>query len=390
MAKQSAHSAEPMIQGVFLQLERALFHLSHCGHGEAVAVELVDDVSRHKNGKATTREQDKNTLDGEKGMFADRSLDLWRTLQIWTNDFRASGAFCSHYLLVTNTQATGTIADALRAAVGLTDRATAIVTAMNDAAQAGRESRKPKEPSKIQAIIDDVMALPSHNLHDLASRIEMVEDFDYHGMRQELATRLGISPDVERDAVLTELMGWVVETLKTAWGVGAPGIITKEACLRQIDAVERRMVRRRFLPRPSSEVLVGDAQVVHARGRQFVDHLGRIEVHDDEVLQAIEHFVQFNAERHRLANEGEIPLQEWTDRGSRLKQRWQNVTRQVRLNHSDKSRTQRGKHVFAETTYHHREALAGQPCDELYMTSGHYHRLADDNLVWWDPEFRGD
>lgn len=355
-----------------------------------MAVELVDDVSRHKNGKATTREQDKNTLDGDRGMFADRSFDLWRTLQIWTTDFRASGTFCSHYLLVTNTQATGRIADALRVAVSLPDRAAAIVTAMHDAAQAERKRRKRKEPSKIQAIIDDVMTLPSDNLQNLASRIEIVEGFDYNGMRQELATRLGISPDVERDAVLTELLGWVVETLKTAWDTGDLGIITKEACLRQIDAIERRMVRRRFLPRPSSEVSVGDAEVVHARGRQFVDHLGRIEVEDDEVLQAIEHFVQFNAERHRLANEGEIPPQEWVDRGNRLKQRWQNVTRQVHLNHSDKSRIQRGKHVFAETTYHHREALSGYPCDELYMTSGHYHRLADDNLVWWDPEFRGD
>ncbi|MNL80951.1 hypothetical protein D3C87_2079330 [compost metagenome] len=49
----------------------------------------------------------------------------------------------------------------------------------------------------------------------------------------------------------------------------------------------------------------------------------------------------------------------------------------------------RGQYVFADTTYLHREDLAGQPCDELYMTSGHYHRLADDNQVWWDPEFQG-
>ncbi len=31
-----------------------------------MAVELVDDVSRHRNGKAVTREQDKNTLDFAK------------------------------------------------------------------------------------------------------------------------------------------------------------------------------------------------------------------------------------------------------------------------------------------------------------------------------------
>ncbi len=53
------------------------------------------------------------------------------------------------------------------------------------------------------------MALPSNQLRDLVSRIEIVEDFDYNVVRQDIATLLGISPDVERDAVLTELLGWV-------------------------------------------------------------------------------------------------------------------------------------------------------------------------------------
>ncbi|MDB5585903.1 MAG: hypothetical protein JWP26_873 [Devosia sp.] len=387
MAKQSAHSAEPMIQGVFLQLERALFHLALCGHGESVAVELVDDVSRHKNGTETMREQYKNTLDGEKEMFADRSIDLWRTLQIWVNDYRASGSLCSQYLLVTNAKAAGAIVDALRASGSLSDRATAITTAMATASQAGRG--KAKKPSKIQAIINDVMAFPGPNLIDLVARIEVVEGFDYNAMRPELATHLGIGPDFDRDAFLTDLMGWLVETLQSAWGSGVAGIITKEACLRQIDAVRLRTARRRLLPRPSSEVMVGDEQVASARGRAFVDHLGRIKIDDDEVLQAIEHFLQFNVERHRLVNEGEIPPQEWVDRGNRLKQRWQSVARKVRLDHAGKDRVLRGQHVFADTTYFHREDLAGHPCDELYVTSGHYHRLADDNQVWWDPEFQG-
>lgn len=378
-----------MIQGIFLQLERALLHLSHCGHGEAVAVEMVDDVSRHNNGVVTMREQDKNTLDDEKGMFTDRSLGLWRTFQIWITDFRSSGTFCSRYLLVTNVKGSGEIIDGLRVAASSPNRSQAIFSAMKNAEKARRSSRNRKNPAKIQSIIEDVMASPENVMHDLVSRVEIVESFDYTSVRPEIATRLGISPDVERDAVLTALLGWIVETLKTAWNANAPGIITKEACLRQIDAIETRMVRRRFLPRPSSEVLVDDAQVSYTRGRQFVDHLSRIELGDDEVIQAIEHFVQFNAERHRLAKEGEIPLKEWTDRGERLKQRWRNVVRQVDLNHAREGAILRGKHVFAETTYHHREVLAGNPCEELYMTSGHYHRLADDNLVWWDPEFQG-
>lgn len=379
-----------MISGVFLQLERALFHLSHAGFGEAVAVELVDDVSRHKDGVVTLQEQDKNTLSRGKKILGDRSMDLWRTLQIWVQGYRDSNRFCGCYLLVTNANPAGAVSNALRLTGDNSNRADLIVEALRAAAvpSKGRRS-KANAASKIQTVIDDVMGLGEDRLRDLADRIELVESFDSTAARPDVAARLGISPDVERDVVLNALMGWLVEELKTNWSVGEPGMITKEACLRQVRAIELQVVRRRLLPRPASEITVPEAEMIRARARPFVDHLGRIEAEPDEVLQAIEHFVQFNTERYRLAKEGEIPVQEWSDRGRRLRQRWQNVARQVSLNHGDKSRIVRGKHILAETTYHHHESLAGQDCGELYMTSGHYHRLADESAVWWDPEFQG-
>ena len=47
-----------------------------------------------------------------------------------------------------------------------------------------------------------------------------------------------------------------------------------------------------------------------------------------------------------------------------------------------------GQRVLADTTYDYREGLDGQACDELYMTSGNYHRLAEEDEVWWDPLFQ--
>ena len=43
---------------------------------------------------------------------------------------------------------------------------------------------------------------------------------------------------------------------------------------------------------------------------------------------------------------------------------------------------------MSEATYFHCEPLGGQSCSEIYMTSGHYHRLADDDEVWWHPTYR--
>lgn len=378
-----------MIAGVFLQVERALFHLGEAGHGESVAVEFVDDVSRQKNGEVVLREQDKNSLAPKRRVLGDRSTDLWRTLQIWVEGNRDSDQWCRRYLLVTNSEPQGKIIDALRRPADR-KRNIAVVAALIEAASGPTNRRgSGKSGTKIQQIIDDVISVGDAKLRELAGRIEVVENFDFRAMRPEVATRLGISPDVDRDILLDSLTGWIVDQLKLAWSAGTSGIISKEACLRHIDALERSMVRRRFLPRPASEVAVADTDVARARSRPFVNHLGRIESDNEEIFRAIEHFVQFNTERHRLAQEGEIPAEEWRNRGARLEERWRNVKRQVALDHGDKTRTIRGKHLLAATTYHHREVLAGQACDELYMTSGHYHRLADEDIVWWDPEFEG-
>jgi hypothetical protein len=101
----------------------------------------------------------------------------------------------------------------------------------------------------------------------------------------------------------------------------------------------------------------------------------------------VEHFIRFNTEKHRLADLGEIPEGEWEDRGDRLTQRWRNIARREERNYTGDCRKTLGIHILEQTTYEHCEPIAGEHCEQLYMTAGHYHRLADDDEVWWHPDF---
>lgn len=376
-----------MISGVILQLERALLLLSAADRDQSVAIEVFDDVSIQAAGRPILVEQDKKTTRG-RAVLGDRSRDLWRTLQIWVDAFRATGTFCDRHLLVTNALPKGKVADALRLPPTAEGRAARVVTALRAAGAMRHVGRSGSSTSsKIQQLIDDVLAADDGVLGDLADRIELIDGYDSEVGKLQAANGFGVHPDVDADAVIDATMGWLVHHLRSSWDRGEPAVITKAQVLRQVRGVEERQRRRRLLPRPASEVVVDGAAVAGTRGRPFVDHLGRIDVDDEEVYQSIEHFLQFNIEKYRLAKQGEIPLKEWADRGARLTQRWRNVVREVRLRHTDRGRVERGKLVFAETTYHHRESLSGQSCDELYMTSGHYHRLADEDGVWWDPDY---
>jgi len=46
-----------------------------------------------------------------------------------------------------------------------------------------------------------------------------------------------------------------------------------------------------------------------------------------------------------------------------------------------------GFEIFTETTEDHRERLAGSDTDQVYLTSGTYHRLADLLRVGWHPRY---
>ncbi len=378
MASRSNHTAAPLVAGIILQVQRALHHLSTAGAGSSVAVELIDDVSVSRGEETLIREQDKHTVRPGADLLGDRSTALWRTLQIWVEDRRKSGRFCERHLIVTNTASQGAILAAIKVAgnsEGGLDKALAAM----------RVAAAKRSNSKVQTIIDDVMSESEAVLLDLIKCIEIVEDYDPNSARREIANGFGIDPGVDADHVLDAMLGWLINNLQQQWQRKEPGMVSRETCLRQRRAIEDGLARRRLLPRPASDLSVGAADRAKAKARPFVDHLVRIEAPDDDVFQAIDHFLQFNIERHRLAAEGEVPFREWDDRSERLKLRWRGVRRKVELLHSHHAAPERGQLILAETTYQHYEPLGGESCHELYMTSGHYHRLADDSVVWWDP-----
>lgn len=112
------HTAAPQASGYLLQLERALYHLSRADHDVTIAVERFDDVAQIKGGMPVLQEQDKNSVRHRSELLGDRSSALWRTLQIWLQQYRERGSFCDKYLLVTNAVIEAGVASMLKRSAG--------------------------------------------------------------------------------------------------------------------------------------------------------------------------------------------------------------------------------------------------------------------------------
>ncbi|ARM91650.1 hypothetical protein RHEC894_PD00144 (plasmid) [Rhizobium sp. CIAT894] len=376
------HTAGPQASGYILQLERALYHLSRANHDVTVAVEYYDDITQIKAGVPIVQEQDKNSVRVDADLLGDRSKAIWRTLQIWLQQHRSTGTFCERYLIVTNTPVTAGVALMLKT---MRDSAGSSVESI---VVALRTIGKQRSKAKIVETMRDVLSADDKILGQLISRIEVVDGFVLSLAHDEIANGFALHPGLEQQQVLDFLLGWLTRVLKESWDASLPGMISRQACIRQCREIETSLARQRFLPRAARDVEIAASDRDRALARPFAEHLRRIEADDDDLLQAVEHFIQFNVEKHRLSADGDVADREWQDRGGRLIARWRNIMRNEKRVHRDRQPAEVGQRVLSETTYFHCEPLGGQHCSELYMTSGHYHRLADDDEVWWHPNFR--
>ena len=123
------------------------------------------------------------------------------------------------------------------------------------------------------------------------------------------------------------------------------------------------------------------------KGRQFVKQL--FLVTEDAVLvdSAIRDFIRCSIEKLRLSKEGNITDDDWKAFQVALCSRWEKIrARVIRLKQSHPP-SDVGFEILTETTENHRERLAGSETDEVYLTSGTYHLLAELLEVGWHPEY---
>lgn len=382
LGKSKDNTAGPQSAGYILQLDRALHHLATATSAEdVIAVEHFDDVAVLRDGKLIILEQDKNTSNPSTKVLHDRSRALWRTLQIWLQlRETAEGKNCNRHLLFVNQWVATPLATLLR------DRVTHAIPTPKIISALRATGSKPSR-AKLGLVIADVLARDDATLSRLVEAIEIVEAEGSIMARTILANGLALHPQADVDPIIDGLLGWLTTKVREDWSEKRPALISRREILIQSHALQDKQKKSRFLPRASGDVLISNDDREHALTRNFVDHLGRISADHEDVLQAVDHFLKFNIEKHRLVRNGDIPQDEWTNRSNRLRERWRNIMRRRMREMSSESASAIGLAVLADTTYEHREGLDGHACDELYMTSGNYHRMAEMDDVWWDPSF---
>jgi hypothetical protein len=190
------------------------------------------------------------------------------------------------------------------------------------------------------------------------------------------------------DSIADELLGWLHQTALSAWQKSEAAWIQRDHFVNRLHAIIDSRKRQIARERAEHLIPVTDDKVGKEKGRPFVKQLHLVTDDHSVVDNSIREFIRCNVEKSRLSVEGNITDDDWLAFEATLIARWEKIRARVLRMKKDSPEEDRGFEIFTDVTEEHREKLAGSETEQVYLTSGTYHRLADMTRVGWHPRFR--
>ncbi len=379
------HSAPGTAAAFNYQFERALYWLARSPAGATIGIETDDDVAV-RTADESLLEQDKHSIRVGAQPFGDRSKDLWNTLAIWLDAIEKKQITIesARFLMVTNKVLPKCIAKRIDRAVSADD-VTACIRELKKACE--------KPPVHISLLVKRVLRTGSRQtLRALIAKVNLADATDATSatqLRRKTIAHLQL-PDwclSNADSIADELLGWLHKTAMASWSQNQPAWVKRDHFINQLHAIIDRRKRQVLRERAEHLIPVTDDIVGNQKGRPFVKQLYLVTDDDSVVDTSIRDFIRCNIEKIRLSKEGNVTDEDWNTFERVLLSRWDRIRSRVVRMRSGSTEENIGFEIFTETTEDHREKLAGTDTEQVYLTSGTYHRLADLLRVGWHPRY---
>ncbi len=383
----ATHSAPSTAAAFDYQFERALLWLAKSKSGAIVGVETADDVAVREENGILWLEQAKHSVLPDGETFGDRRKDLWNTLATWIEaiDSGEIDLKLTRFLMVTNK----TLPDCIAIRIGKANLDPDIDACIKD-----MEIVAAAPPESIRSLVERVMAATSRvNLRGLLRHTFCADaTFETSGeaLRQQTIAHLPF-PEwcmPAADSVVNELLGWVHSVVLRHWQSQKPGWISRNQFINQFHAILDLRKRKITRERSANLINIDEDKVSKEKGSAFVKQLFLVTDDAAEVDGAIRDLIRCNIEKARLATEGNITDEDWLSFESSLLSRWEKIwARILRMNRSLAEKDQ-GYLIYTDTTEDYRENLAGTPTEQVYLTAGTYHRMANQVHIGWHPRYK--
>jgi hypothetical protein len=346
-----------------------------------VGVETLDDVSVG-DVDGTTLAQLKHTVNEDKNLLADTSKNLWKTLAIWLSYLKEEKPNidqCSFLFVTNGTVPTKSLIGDFAAGTGDLDKAKDVLKKLR--------AIKSKDESA-QAFIEEVLSHPDDQLLALIPRVSVLSTptGDANNLKQDTILHMQCAEGVDKDAVYNETYGWFTSEIFSMWKATKAAWISRQSLTNCIDSISKKNCNLAPYGLTEAALLPTEQDVKYSEEENFVTHIKKINLGSDVIHEAIRDHFRYLTTRSKLTGKGIVTPQQWETTALDLKESWQSIHQEAKYTApKDHDAVQVGTGVFYKTIRQTKK-IGGAECAK-HMVPGFYHYLANDDEVWWHPEY---
>lgn len=349
--------------------------------GMSVSIERFDDVAFEQNGTAAEQLQLKHRV--TPSSLTDMSVDLWKTLRIWSEQVAEDPQvpFERRFTIITTAQApVGSAAELLRAARPSADAEKAALVLLRTAAtdSTNQESAAGRRAFLDLSEQDQANLLAAMRIHDNAPSIT--------NGRSEIEEQLHFSaPDGKVSDLVDHLEGWwFAQVVSCLANPDAPAI-SLLALRAKIDEIARAFRNNDLLISPEA-LAVSAGDLPASDSRIFVRQMRSVDVAEESIELAKFDFYRATAQRSSWARENALLDGEAARYDADLVERWKRE--RLARESSGKPSSEDEKKLFGRDLFHwaSRAQAPFRNRHEQWLCTGSYQILADGVTVGWHPD----
>ncbi|MFJ7629809.1 ABC-three component system protein [Streptomyces sp. NPDC097595] len=357
----------------------------NAGPDWSIAVEAADDIEQHV-GSMTDLLQLKQRAVGVR--LTNTSKDLWKTLRIWAEAAAAGRIDLNNtnlYLLTTAELPEGSVGCLLQHRVTRNRDEGLALTLLCDAAKASKTTS-----TELRKSFAALTGLAKPQQTALLARIQVVGGTgDISDVRTSMLRLAAVAAGHSAaQSFLQRLEGWfydrVIEQMRTPGGSPVTGVEFDEF----FTGLQRQF---HYDNLPIDRDIVGmSGDLGEQADKVFVQQLGLIGVGSTRIGYAVRDYVRAFAQRSRWLNESLLRAGEIGEYERRLVEEWESrfalMEEELGPEATEEKMKAEARLIYrwvdTEARFQIRDG-----CDEVFVTKGSYHMLADERRVGWHPDF---
>jgi hypothetical protein len=373
--------------GYSLQPIRLLSLALDAAEGTTLSLEVFEDVGTVAEAGDTLASQTKSAL--ETNPVSDKAIDLWKTFSNWktaTSSGQISLA-TTRFEIYLAKRRTGKLVQLFHDAQ-TEEAAKAALGQARDLlwGAAPGYPKKEKLAEGLAPYVNHILEAPTDVAVGIIQRfsLSVAAKDPLRDLRPKVDNKW-VRPE-SVDAVIQHAHGWIKEKMDGLILAGKPAALNVDEFNDEMRSFLPRVDFQHILAAIAGRLELTEDTLAAEQLRTYVQQLQLIEGSDEDVFEAINHFLRAAAERSAWSKQGLVHEKSFDEYEEALISAWKNKRSLHNITHKDHSAVDRGKLLLADCGLHQQKLQGLEP--PPFFTPGSFHALAEDQTVGWHPEYK--